>query len=194
MAGVANPSVPLVAVAVYFVAGTPGALTPRSHEVAPTAAQIDAMVTNRLDLPLTVHGLHSRPGDVKSVLVVAPGQSRPVTFLVGEPSLKAGEEPRGFFKWYKDHWNEKELGPRPVDDPLKLLALDGFEQTVVRFTTDIPYLTNWGLPLLIGPGSILVAHTERERVAKSELFRSVEIYADLVRTLLVREEVTTGAA
>ncbi len=37
-------AVPLVAVAVYFVAGTPGALTPRPHEVEPTAAQIDAMV------------------------------------------------------------------------------------------------------------------------------------------------------
>ena len=83
---------------------------------------------------------------------------------------------------------------KSVHDPLKLLALDGFEQTVVRFTTDIPYLTNWGLPLLIGPGSILVAHTEHEQVAKSELWRAVEIYAELVRTLLVREEVTTGAA
>lgn len=43
-----------------------------------------------------------------------------VTFLVGEPDSKDG--PRGFFKFYKDHWDEKELGPRPVDDPLKLLA------------------------------------------------------------------------
>jgi hypothetical protein len=31
---------------------------------------------------------------------------------------------------------------------------DGFKQKVVRFTTDIPYLTNWGQPLLLGPGSI----------------------------------------
>ena len=75
-----------------------------------------------------------------------------------------------------------------------LLSLDGFEQTIVRFTTDIPHLTNWGVALLIGPGSILVAHTEHERVAKSELLRAVEIYADLARTLLVREEITTGAA
>ena len=83
---------------------------------------------------------------------------------------------------------------KSVHDPIQLLALDGFEQTIVRFTTDIPYLTNWGQPLLIGPGSILVAHTEHERVAKSELLRAVEIYADLARTLLVREEITTGAA
>jgi len=69
-------------------------------------------------------------------------------------------------------------------NPLRLLALDGFKQMIARFTTDIPYLTNWGTPLLIGPGSILDAHTERERVAKSELSSAVTIYSDLVRRLL----------
>jgi acetylornithine deacetylase len=75
---------------------------------------------------------------------------------------------------------------KSVHDPLKLLALDGFETTIVRFTTDIPYLTNWGTPLLIGPGSILDAHTEHERVRKSELLNAVEIYRDLVQRLLAR--------
>lgn len=76
---------------------------------------------------------------------------------------------------------------KSVHDPIRLHALDGFEPTIVRFTTDIPYLSNWGTPLLIGPGSILDAHTEHERVAKSELMRAVEIYADLVRRLLDKE-------
>jgi len=76
---------------------------------------------------------------------------------------------------------------KSVHDPVRLLALDGFEQTIVRFTTDIPYLTNWGAPLLIGPGSILDAHTEHERVAKSELTKAVEIYANLAKELLNRE-------
>jgi FtsP/CotA-like multicopper oxidase with cupredoxin domain len=49
----------------------------------PEGTEIDATVTNRLDLPLTVHGLHRRPGDAKDVLVVAPGESRTVTFLAG---------------------------------------------------------------------------------------------------------------
>ena len=75
---------------------------------------------------------------------------------------------------------------KSVHDPVRLLALDGFEQTIVRFTTDIPYLTNWGTPLLIGPGSILDAHTEHERVAKGELLRAVEIYTNLTRALLAR--------
>ena len=80
-----------------------------------------------------------------------------------------------------------DLNYKSTHDPLRLLAVDGFEQTIVRFTTDIPYLTNWGTPLLIGPGSILDAHTEHERVAKSELAKAVDIYCGLVKTLLDRE-------
>jgi len=76
---------------------------------------------------------------------------------------------------------------KSVHDPVRLLALDGFEQTIVRFTTDIPYLTNWGTPLLIGPGSILDAHTEHERVAKNELLKAVDIYSNLTQELLNRE-------
>jgi acetylornithine deacetylase len=75
---------------------------------------------------------------------------------------------------------------KSVHDPVRLLAMDGFESTIVRFTTDIPYLSKWGTPLLIGPGSILDAHTEHERVSKSELMRAVEIYSDLVKRLLDR--------
>ena len=73
---------------------------------------------------------------------------------------------------------------KSVHDPVRLHALPGFESTIVRFTTDIPYLSNWGTPLLIGPGSILDAHTEHERVEKKELTRAVDIYEDLVRRLL----------
>jgi acetylornithine deacetylase len=50
----------------------------------------------------------------------------------------------------------------------------GFEECLVRFTTDIPYLSNWGKPLLIGPGSILVAHTEHEKVSKKELLKAID--------------------
>ena len=71
-----------------------------------------------------------------------------------------------------------------VHDPVDLMTVDGFETMLARFTTDIPYLSKWGKPLLIGPGSILVAHTQDECVAKSELLRAVEIYTDLVQRLL----------
>jgi acetylornithine deacetylase len=57
----------------------------------------------------------------------------------------------------------------------------------VRFTTDIPYLSRWGTPLLLGPGSILNAHTDHEFVEKQELTEAVDLYARLVRALLTME-------
>ena len=71
-------------------------------------------------------------------------------------------------------------------EPVKMLAVDGFNQKVVRFTTDIPYLTNWGQPLLLGPGSILVAHTKDEFVLKQDLQEAVGLYTNLVNNLLAR--------
>lgn len=68
--------------------------------------------------------------------------------------------------------------------PVKMLAVEGFQQKVVRFTTDVPHLTKWGQPLLLGPGSILVAHTKDEFVLKKDLETSVELYVDLVKKLL----------
>ncbi len=68
--------------------------------------------------------------------------------------------------------------------PVKLLQVEGFQQKVVRFTTDIPYLTNWGQPLLLGAGSILVAHTKNEFVLKKDLEEAVGLYVNLVKNLL----------
>ena len=69
-------------------------------------------------------------------------------------------------------------------EPVRMLEVDGFKQKTVRFTTDIPYLTNWGQPLLLGPGSILVAHTKDEFVMKRDLERAVELYTQLAVWLL----------
>jgi acetylornithine deacetylase len=55
---------------------------------------------------------------------------------------------------------------------------------VAAFTTDIPALSNWGQPLLVGPGSIQVAHTEREYVEKEQLRDAVALYAAIARELL----------
>jgi acetylornithine deacetylase len=68
-------------------------------------------------------------------------------------------------------------------EPVHLVGVEGFEECLVRFTTDIPYLSNWGTPLLIGPGSILEAHTDHEHISKTELKQAVELYAQLVRML-----------
>lgn len=75
-------------------------------------------------------------------------------------------------------------------EPVRLTTVPEFEQTVVRFTTDIPYLCNWGAPLLIGPGSILQAHTDHEFVEKRELLEAVDLYAGLVHALLMKNSVS----
>jgi acetylornithine deacetylase len=68
---------------------------------------------------------------------------------------------------------------------IRLKPLEGLATTVVAFTTDIPTFDGaWGEPYLIGPGSIHVAHTAKERIAKKELSEAVEIYARMTRQLL----------
>ncbi len=71
-------------------------------------------------------------------------------------------------------------------EPVRMLEIDGFNQKVVRFTTDIPHMPNWGQPLLLGPGSILVAHTKDEFILKKDLEEAVELYVDLAKQLLAK--------
>jgi acetylornithine deacetylase len=66
---------------------------------------------------------------------------------------------------------------------MRLGALPGFATTVVKFTTDIPRLPAWGEPYLLGPGSIHVAHTPDERIAKAELASAARLYRELVERL-----------
>ena len=73
-----------------------------------------------------------------------------------------------------------------VTPPVILTAPAGFETAVVSFSTDIPHLSNWGAPLLLGPGSILDAHIPAERVAIADLERGVALYERLGRTLLAQ--------
>src|SRR5207253_2023573 len=67
---------------------------------------------------------------------------------------------------------------------VRLRAVDGWPTMVAAFTTDIPALTNWGEPLLVGPGSIHVAHTDGEYVEKKQLSEAVELYYGLTKKLL----------
>src|SRR3989442_4081290 len=68
---------------------------------------------------------------------------------------------------------------------LHLEAMDGFENTVVAYTTDIPNFAGaWGKPFLIGPGSIHVAHTAEERIPKKQLQDAIGIYTRMVQQLL----------
>lgn len=66
---------------------------------------------------------------------------------------------------------------------VRLRTLDGLATMVAAFTTDIPALSNWGQPLLIGPGSIHVAHTDREYVEKKQLQEAVDLYCSIAKRL-----------
>ncbi|HKB09244.1 MAG TPA: M20/M25/M40 family metallo-hydrolase [Vicinamibacterales bacterium] len=68
--------------------------------------------------------------------------------------------------------------------PVRLTTVPGFDAAVFPYTTDIPFLSRWGAPLLFGPGSIHVAHTADEYVSVAELHAAADHYVTLARTLL----------
>ncbi len=67
---------------------------------------------------------------------------------------------------------------------MKLNTVAGLATMVASFTTDIPALSKWGAPVLLGPGSIHVAHTEREYISKKQLHEAVDLYCTVARGLL----------
>ena len=72
----------------------------------------------------------------------------------------------------------------PLELPfLRLQTVDGLPTMIAAFTTDIPKLTNWGQPLLIGPGSIHVAHTDGEYIEKRQLHEAIDLYCKIAQQL-----------
>jgi acetylornithine deacetylase len=67
---------------------------------------------------------------------------------------------------------------------LRLRTVDGLPSMIAAFTTDIPKLTNWGEPLLIGPGSIHVAHTDGEFIEKQQLAEAIDLYCMIAKRLV----------
>ena len=73
----------------------------------------------------------------------------------------------------------------PLEIPfVRLRAVEGLPTMIAAFTTDVPALTAWGEPLLLGPGSIHVAHTPHERLNKRELFEAIELYVKVAEQLV----------
>jgi acetylornithine deacetylase len=72
----------------------------------------------------------------------------------------------------------------PLELPfLRFQTIDGLPTMIAAFTTDIPKLTNWGEPLLIGPGSIHVAHTDGEFLEKKQLADAIDLYCAIAKRL-----------
>jgi acetylornithine deacetylase len=70
-------------------------------------------------------------------------------------------------------------------DPIRFRVPKGWQGEIVSFACDLPLLPRWGQPILVGPGSILDAHSADEKVDLSQIEEAVSIYGDLVRGLLI---------
>jgi acetylornithine deacetylase len=67
---------------------------------------------------------------------------------------------------------------------VRMHTLSGFETAIFPYTTDVPQLMAWGTPILVGPGSIHVAHTEHEHISIDELHAAIGIYELLGKRLV----------
>ncbi len=80
-----------------------------------------------------------------------------------------------------------------IDFPVELpshksgAAPAGWETIVVSYASDLPFLAPWGEGYQLGPGTIRVAHTDREHIRKAELLRGIDLYVRLATDLLGRE-------
>ena len=70
---------------------------------------------------------------------------------------------------------------------VRLHVAEGFDAAVFPFTTDVPLLDRWGTPLLFGPGSFLVAHTDQEHVELDQLRAAVDSYVRIVEAVAGRQ-------
>jgi acetylornithine deacetylase len=111
--------------------------------------------------------------------IVPPQASASIMIRTVEPRAQVEEKMR------KIVGNRATMEIVGAADPLLLHVVGGFQTTVVSFGSDAPHLTNTGKRLLIGPGSILDAHTVNEKISKRELIEGIEIYERLVRKLLI---------
>jgi acetylornithine deacetylase len=73
----------------------------------------------------------------------------------------------------------------PLEIPFRRFQpVQGLPTMIAAFTTDVPWLSNWGEPVLLGPGSIHVAHTPHEKIAKNELLSAIDQYVEVAQQLV----------
>jgi len=69
-------------------------------------------------------------------------------------------------------------------DPCEFLVPEGRPSGVETFGTDAPFLADYGQRLLYGPGRIVDAHTDHERLSRASFDRAVAEYVEIVTELL----------
>jgi acetylornithine deacetylase len=110
--------------------------------------------------------------------IIPPHASASMMIRTVEPHVQVEEKMRRIVA------NRATMEVVGASDPQILHVVEGFSTTVVSFGSDVPHLDNMGKRLLIGPGSILDAHTAGEKISKRELMEGVDLYERLVRKLL----------
>src|SRR6266852_5791558 len=126
---------PALKVAAFREEGRPLS-TPGPLLRVPEGTEINATVYNRLDQPLTVHGLHGRPGDAKEILIVPSGESREIHFLAGAPGT--------YFYWGSRNAAENLVQRRAEDGQLNGAFVVDPRADVAKANPDrILMITNW---------------------------------------------------
>lgn len=172
--------------------GTKGALRLRvrtrgraAHSAYPDlgVSAIERLVTllatlPSLDLPhddllgATTVNIGAISGGVADNVIAPAAEARLMARLVGPVDATLER----FTRW-ADGRAEVEVGE--TVPAVRLSPLDGFDTAIVAYATDVPNLTSWGTPYLLGPGTIHLAHTDDESVEVAELERAVELYVRL---------------
>ncbi len=75
-------------------------------------------------------------------------------------------------------------------EPQTMVRISGYDQGIVAFGSDVPYLTNWGERLMLGPGSIHDAHTDHEKISKQAIRDAVQLYVDIAKYLLLQPKLS----
>jgi acetylornithine deacetylase len=110
--------------------------------------------------------------------VIAPEASATVLIRLGAPMKSVFDEVT------RIAGGEVDVEITSTSEPLEMHVPKGRSGKVVRFGSDVPYLNKIGTTLLVGPGSILDAHTENEKVGKKALHDAVSLYVALAESLL----------
>ena len=78
-----------------------------------------------------------------------------------------------------------EIKTYSASDPVELYCPPQIEETInVNYGSDVFYLQKAARVSMLGPGTILNAHTENEHILVSELYEAVKKYQELIRILI----------
>lgn len=153
------------------------------HGVSAIDTLIDALVRLRSlqlpsdpDLGVTFYSVGLIQGGVAPNVIPAQASAEVLFRTVG-----SADELLGILRKLEPAVNIEEVLRVP---PIRMHTVAGFETAAFPFTTDVPLLDRWGTPLLYGPGSFLVAHTDNEHVPLAELYAAVDGYERLARACL----------